>query len=121
MQYDIRTDLEGGPLEVIDAGRLADKCSVPWWNRTLCRVNDCVVRLGVLDGEFHWHRHDDEDEAFFVLEGKLLVDLEGQTIELTPRQGVLVPKGVKHRTRAPGRTVVLMVEGATVVPTGDAA
>ena len=119
MEYDIRTDVTYGPLEVVDAGRLADECSVPWWNRTLCRVNDCVMRLGVFEGEFHWHHHEKEDEVFFVLEGRLLVDLDERTIELEPRQGVLVPRGVRHRTRAPGRTVVLMVEAATVEPTGD--
>ena len=119
MQYDIRTDVKYGPLEVMNAGQLADGCTERWWNQALCRVNDCVVRLGVFEGEFHWHKHEKEDEVFFVLEGKLLVDLEGRTVELASRQGVLVPKGALHRTRAPQRTVVLMVEAATVVPTGD--
>lgn len=119
MQYDIRTDVKYGPLEIIDVGRLADECTVPWWNQTLCRVNDCVMRLGVFEGEFHWHSHEREDEVFFVLDGKLFVDLDGRTIELARRQGVLVPRGVRHRTRAQVRTVVLMVEAATVVPTGD--
>ena len=121
MQYEIRTDVKFGPLEVIDAGQLTDRCNSPWWKQTLCRVNDCVMRLGVFEGEFHWHHHEKEDEVFLVLEGTLHVDLDGRTIELAPRQGVLVPRGVRHRTRAPGRTVVLMVEAATVVPTGDKA
>ena len=85
----------------------------------MCRVNDSVVRLGVFHGEFHWHSHEKEDEVFFVLEGKLLVDLDRRTIELGPRQGVVVPRGVRHRTRAQVRTVAPMVEAATVVPTGD--
>ena len=119
MDYSIRTDVKYGPLELVDLGGLADACSEPWWNQTLCRVNDCVARLGVFQGEFHWHRHDREDELFYVVEGRLLLDLEGRTIELAPRQGMLVPRGVLHRTRAPQRTVVLMVEAASVVPTGD--
>ncbi len=119
MDYAIRTDVKYGPLEVVDAGRLADQCAEKWWNQSLCRVNDCVARVGVFEGEFHWHKHDREDELFFVLEGKLLVDLEGRTVELAPRQGIVVPRGAMHRTRAPRRTVVLMVEAATVVPTGD--
>jgi mannose-6-phosphate isomerase-like protein (cupin superfamily) len=119
MKYAISTDVKYAPLERIDAGRLADECAERWWNQTLCRVNDCVARLGVLEGEFHWHHHEREDELFLVLEGRLLVDLEGRTVELGPRQGVVVPKGVRHRTRAPVRTVVLMFEGAGVVPTGD--
>lgn len=119
MDYDIHADVKFRPLEVVDVGRLADECPERWWNQSLCRVNDCVVRVGVFEGEFHWHKHDREDEYFQVLEGRLLLDLEGRTVELAPRQGFLVPRGVVHRTRAPARTVVLMIEAATVVPTGD--
>jgi mannose-6-phosphate isomerase-like protein (cupin superfamily) len=119
MAYDIRTDVKFKGLELVDVGRIADECPERWWNQSLVRVNDCVARLGVLHGEFHWHHHDKEDEFFYVVEGKLLVDLEGRTVELGPRQGVMVPHGVRHRTRAPERTVVLMFEAATVVPTGD--
>jgi len=118
-EYDIHADVKYGPLEVIDAGRLAGECAEKWWNQTLCRVNDAVARLGVLEGEFHWHQHDREDELFFVLEGQLLIDLEGRTAELAAGQGFVVPRGVRHRPRAPRRTVVLMFEAATVTPTGD--
>src|SRR4051812_34046092 len=90
-----------------------------WWNQTLCKVNDSVVRLGVMQGEYHWHKHDDLDEFFYVVEGKFLIDLEERTVELTEREGFVVPKGVVHRTRAPERAVILMVEGAAIVPTGD--
>jgi mannose-6-phosphate isomerase-like protein (cupin superfamily) len=119
MEYTIRTDVKFGPLTLIDAGALADACTEPWWNQTLCRVNDSAVRLGVFQGEFHWHKHDREDELFYVVEGVLLVDLRDRTAALQPRQGILVPRGVEHRTRAQERTVVLMVEAATVVPIGD--
>src|SRR5439155_395950 len=119
MAYDIHTDVKYPPLEVVDAGRLADDCKEKWWNQSLCVVNDSVARIGVFHGEFHWHKHDLEDELFFVLEGKLLLDVEGKpTAELSPRQGMVVPRGVMHRTRAPTRTVVLMVEPKSVVPTG---
>ena len=83
------------------------------------KVNDSVVRLGVVQGEYHWHKHDDLDEFFYVVEGSLLIDLEDRTVELAPKQGFTVPKGVVHRTRALVRTVMLMVEGAGIVPTGD--
>ncbi len=116
--YAIHTDVKFGPLELIDVARLQREHE-PWFNQTLTRVNDCVVRLGILHGEFHWHKHDREDEFFYVVEGRLLIDLEGRTEELTPQQGFTVPAGVVHRTRAPERTVVLMIEGATVTPTGD--
>lgn len=107
------------PLEIIEADKLAAECPESWWNQTLCNVNDCVARLGVFHGEFHWHKHDQEDELFFVLEGELMLDIEDCTAVLTPKQGMLVPRGVLHRTRAPERTVVLMFEVASVSATGD--
>ena len=119
--YDIHEDVKFAPLEVIEAGALVDRCDEKWWNQTLCQVNDAVARIGVFHGEFHWHKHDREDELFFVLDGTLLLDIEGKgTFELKPRQGMVVPRGVVHRTRAHERTVVLMVEPAGVKPTGDA-
>lgn len=117
--YNIHMDVKYAPLELVEAGKLADTCPDKWWNQTLCKVNDSLVRLGVFEGEFHWHKHDREDEYFQVLEGRFFIDLEGRTVELGPRQGLLVPKGVMHRTRAPKRAVVLMIEQATVTPTGD--
>lgn len=123
MPYDIHTDVKFGPLEVVEAGALADACAEPWWNQSLCLVNDSVARIGVFHGEFHWHKHDREDELFFVLEGTLLLDIDRDGTQIThalaPRQGMVVPKGIVHRTRAPSRTVVLMVEPASVTPTGD--
>lgn len=117
--YAIHTDVKFNPLELIDIRKLNKECQGEWFNQSLCEVNDCVVRLGVVKGEFHWHKHDDEDEFFYVVEGKLLIDLEDQAIELKPEQGFTVPKGVLHRTRAPERTVILMIEKSTVTPTGD--
>lgn len=106
-------------LEVIDIPTEA-AAHEPWFNETLTSVNDAVVRLGVIDGDFHWHRHDDQDEFFLVLEGELLVDIEGaDTITLRPHQACTVPRGVVHRTRAPGRTTILMVEAEGVMPVGD--
>ena len=117
--YATHLDILRGPLERIDVQALVDACRDPWYNQTLCQVNDAVVRLGVVQGEYHWHKHDEEDEFFYVVAGKLLVDLEGRTMELGPRQGVVVPRGAVHRTRAPEPTVMLMVERATIVPTGS--
>jgi mannose-6-phosphate isomerase-like protein (cupin superfamily) len=107
------------PLELVDIRALIDACKDPWYNQTLTRVNESIVRLGVIQGEYHWHKHEQEDEFFYVVEGRLLIDLENRSVELLPRQGFTVPRGVVHRTRAPERTVILMVEGAGVVPTGD--
>jgi len=90
-----------------------------WYNQTLCQVNGSVVRLGVMQGEYHWHKHDDDDEFFFCLDGEFLVDLQDRTVTLRPQQGFVVPKGVVHRTRAPQKCVILMVENAGIIPTGD--
>ena len=107
------------PLQLIDIRSLVDKCTDQWHNQTLCQVNDSVVRLGIMQGEYHWHKHDNDDEFFFVLEGSFFIDLEGESIELQPQQGFVVPKGVMHRPRAPEKAVVLMVETAEIIPTGD--
>jgi dTDP-4-dehydrorhamnose 3,5-epimerase-like enzyme len=117
--YATHLNVQFGPLELVDVQALVDACTDQWYNQTLCQVNESIVRLGVIQGEYHWHKHDAEDEFFYVVEGRLLIDLEGRTAALEPRQGFVVPKGVVHRTRAPERTVILMVERAGVVPTGD--
>jgi len=117
--YETRLNILYQPLEIVEERALADACTFQWYNQTLCQVNGSVVRLGVFLGEYHWHKHDEDDEFFYVMEGKLLIDLEGKTIELEPRQGAVVPKGVMHRTRAEQRTVVLMVENLGIIPTGN--
>jgi mannose-6-phosphate isomerase-like protein (cupin superfamily) len=117
--YETRLNILHKGLELIDEKALSDANQYKWYNQTLCRVNDSVVRLGVIQGEYHWHKHDEEDEFFYVVEGQLLIDLDDQTITLSPRQGFVVPKGIGHRTRAPERTVILMVENIGIVPTGS--
>jgi quercetin dioxygenase-like cupin family protein len=117
--YETRLNILHPALEVIDEKALSDGCEFKWFNQTLCKVNESVVRVGIIEGEYHWHKHDEDDEFFYVLEGKLLIDLENRAVELFPRQGFVVPKGVVHRTRAPQRTVILMVENAGIIPTGN--
>jgi len=118
-RYDTRLDIKFKPLERIDEKAFTDAVTHPWFNQTLCQVNESVVRVGVVQGEYHWHKHDKDDEFFYVVEGELQIDLRDRTITLGPRQGVVIPKGVEHRPRAPGRTVMLMVETRGIVPTGD--
>jgi len=117
--YDTRLNVLHRALEVIDVNRVAASAPHKWYNQTLCAVNGSVVRLGVIEGEYHWHKHDHDDEFFYVVAGELLIDLEGRDVALSPGQGFVVPKGVLHRTRAPQRTIILMVENAGIVPTGD--
>jgi mannose-6-phosphate isomerase-like protein (cupin superfamily) len=117
--YVTRLDIKFDPLCTIDVNEMVRECTDKWFNQTLTRVNDSVVRVGIVEGEYHWHKHDKDDEFFFVLSGQLFVDLEDRTIELNPNQGVTVPRGVIHRTRAPRKTVMLMVETSEIRPTGD--
>jgi mannose-6-phosphate isomerase-like protein (cupin superfamily) len=117
-RYDISKEILFGALEKMDVGAVAG-AQTPWWNRTLTEVNNAVVRLAVMDGDFHWHKHDDEDEFFYVLEGALTIEIEGGAVLLEPGQGVTIPRGHMHFPHAHGRTVVLMVEQASVTPTGD--
>jgi mannose-6-phosphate isomerase-like protein (cupin superfamily) len=118
--YSTHLDTKFPALRLIDVPALIKACTDKWYNQTLCRVNDSVVRLGVVQGEYHWHKHDNDDEFFFVLEGHFIIDLEDRSVDLQPRQGFVVPKGVRHRTRATDRAVILMVETAAIVATGDA-
>jgi mannose-6-phosphate isomerase-like protein (cupin superfamily) len=119
VSYDIRLDQKFADLTVIDVDGEA-AAHEPWFNQTLTRVNDTVIRLGLFEGEFHWHHHENEDEFFFVLDGQLTIDIEGRpSVTLTRHQGFTVPRGTVHRTRASRRTAVVMAEGADVVPTGD--
>ncbi|MDQ6913055.1 MAG: cupin domain-containing protein [Verrucomicrobiota bacterium] len=116
--YNTRLNILHEPLEVIDVPALVAACQDQWYNQTLCKVDEAVVRLGVVQGEYHWHHHDDEDEFFYVVSGRFLIDLKDRTVDLTPGNGFVVPKGVEHRPRAPERTVILMVERAGIIPTG---
>ncbi len=117
----IHTGIRFEALALLDIPHLVEECRDPWFHQPLVRVGDSVVRLGVVSGEFHWHRHDREDEFFLVLSGRLLIDLGERTVELGPHQAITIPRGTRHRTRAPGRTVMLMVSGAGIRPEGDGA
>ena len=118
--YATYLDIKFPALSIVDVSALVKACTDQWYNQTLCKVNDSVVRLGVMQGEYHWHKHDNDDEFFFVLEGCFIIDLKDRSVELHRQQGFVVPKGIVHRTRAPERAVILMVETAAIIPTGDA-
>jgi mannose-6-phosphate isomerase-like protein (cupin superfamily) len=117
--YNINLDVKFQHGELIDLASIIKSNKEKWFNQTLTKVNDSVVRIGIIEGEFHWHKHDNDDEFFYVVEGKLLIDLNDRTIELNPMQGVTISKGVMHRPRAPQKTVILMVETSSIEPTGD--
>ena len=116
--YNQRMDIKYDHQELIDVNQVVAECTDKWFNQTLTKVNGSVVRIGIVEGEYHWHKHDDDDEFFFVLSGKLFIDLEDKTIELNPNEGVTISKGIMHKTRAPQKTVMLMVETDSIDPIG---
>ena len=117
--YVTNLDIKFEHLQKIDIPSMVEACEDKWFNQTLTKVNDSVVRLGIVEGEYHWHKHEQDDEFFFVLQGQLFIDLENETIELNQNQGVTISKNVMHRPRSPKKTIMLMVETAAIEPTGD--
>ncbi|MGE0434679.1 MAG: cupin domain-containing protein, partial [Planctomycetota bacterium] len=97
--YKIHLDVKYKHLDLIDVPADIAANTEPWFNQTLTQANDSVVRLGIIHGDFHWHKHDNDDEFFFVLQGRLYIDVRDEhgnerTIEMGPHQGVTIPKGV---------------------------
>src|SRR5687768_4077168 len=94
--YVTRMDVKFDHLEKMHIPEFVRNVTDKWFNQTLTQVNESVVRIGIVEGEYHWHKHDNDDEFFFVLEGQLFIDLipkEGdaeQTIVLNPHQGVTI-------------------------------
>jgi mannose-6-phosphate isomerase-like protein (cupin superfamily) len=117
--YTTNLDIKFDHLDLIDVPRTVAECKDKWFNQTLTKVNNSVVRLGIVEGEYHWHKHDKDDEFFFVLEGQLIIELENKTITLGPWEGCTISKGIMHRTKALQKTVMLMVETSDIQPTGD--
>lgn len=116
--YNQKMDIKYEHLEIIDIPQIVEECKDEWFNQTLTKINNSVARIGIIEGEYHWHKHDDDDEFFFILSGKLYIDLEDKTIELNPNQGITISKGILHRPRAPQKTVMLMVESDSIDPIG---
>lgn len=118
-EYNQQMNIKFAHQEIIDVPKIVEECDVKWFNQTLTKINDSVARIGIVEGEYHWHKHEEDDEFFFVLSGRLYIDLEDKTIELNPNQGVTISKGVLHKPRAPKKTVMLMIETASIDPIGN--
>jgi len=117
-EYKQQMNIKFNHQEVIDVPKIVEECKEKWFNQTLTKVNGSVARIGIIEGEYHWHKHENDDEFFFVLSGKLFIDLENKTIELNPNQGITISKGVMHRPRAPKKVVMLMFETDSIDPIG---
>lgn len=111
--------LKTGHLEKLNIDSLTKHIQDDWKNFVVSEINNHVVRLSVIQRDFHWHFHQNSDEYFYVIEGKLFVDLEDRTEVLTPGQMITIPKNVKHRTRAKERTIVLCFESQDNDVKGD--
>ncbi|TKG95161.1 cupin domain-containing protein [Puteibacter caeruleilacunae] len=117
-EYNQQMNIKYDHHELVDVPQIIKECTDKWFNQSLTKVNDSMVRIGIVEGEYHWHKHDDDDEFFFVLSGKLIIELEDKVIELNPNQGTTISKGVMHRPIASEKTVMLMVETASIDPIG---
>ncbi len=90
-----------------------------WQPRVIAELNDYQFKIVRLKGEFVWHDHADTDEAFFVLEGTLRIDLPEGSVDIGPGELYIVPRGVRHRPYAAEEVKVMIVEPGGVVNTGD--
>lgn len=107
-------------MEALNLAQLLDKFDDRWSPRAIADVNDYEVKLVKLAGEFVWHTHDDTDELFLVLSGRLTIQLRDQDVSLGPGELFVVPRGVEHCPQADEETAALLLEPKGVVNTGDA-
>lgn len=119
LNYKLQMDIRYDYLEKINVPEIVKNCTDKWFNQSLCNVNSSVFRLGIFEGEFHMHKHDHDDELFFVIDGSIVLETEKGTFELGQYEGVCVPKGVMHRPIAKNKAIVLMIENTGIDPIGD--
>ncbi|HKI86695.1 MAG TPA: cupin domain-containing protein [Thermoanaerobaculia bacterium] len=91
-----------------------------WQPKVIAEMNDYQLKLAKLEGDFVWHRHEETDEVFLVLEGKLRIDFRGGAVTIGPGEMFVVPEGVEHKPFAASEVSVLLIEPRGVVNTGDA-
>jgi mannose-6-phosphate isomerase-like protein (cupin superfamily) len=104
----------------VDLAERLSRFTEQWSPKVVARLNDYEVKVVRLEGEFVWHAHDDTDELFLVLEGRLTIRLRDGDVVLGPGQLYVVPRGVEHCPFAEGEVRALLIEPMGVVNTGDA-
>lgn len=119
LNYNMQMEVKYDYLEKIDVPEIVKNCTDKWFNQSLCNVNSSVFRLGIFQGEYHLHKHDHDDELFFVIEGSIILETENGNFELGQYEGVCVPKGVMHRPIARNKAIVLMIENTGIDPIGN--
>jgi mannose-6-phosphate isomerase-like protein (cupin superfamily) len=117
--YNQQMDIKFDYLEKITIKDIVRNNKDKWFNQSLCEVNSSVLRLGIFEGEYHMHKHENDDEVFFVLEGAMVLETEKGNFDLGQYEGTCVPKGMMHRpVVSKGKAVVLMIENKGIDPIG---
>lgn len=106
-------------MEKINLKEKLSMFSDHWSPKIIAEMNDYQIKLVKIEGDFVWHNHEDTDEMFFVIEGKMEIEFENETVELNAGEMYVVPKGVNHKPRAESECKVMLVEPRGVVNTGD--
>ena len=117
--YKLQMDIKYDYLEKINVPQIVESTQDKWFNQSLCQVNSSVFRLGIFEGEFHMHKHEKDDELFFVIDGSIVLETENGNFTLNQYEGVCVPKGVMHRPIAQQKALVLMIENLGIDPIGQ--
>lgn len=119
LDYNMQMNIKYDYLEKINVPEIVRECTDKWFNQSLCEVNSSVFRLGIFEGEYHLHKHDHDDELFFVIDGSIVLETEKGNFELGQFEGVCVPKGIMHRPIAKQKAIVLMIENKGIDPIGN--
>jgi mannose-6-phosphate isomerase-like protein (cupin superfamily) len=114
---------QGRRVAVITKIRLEDRAEEideTWSPIDVARVNDQVVRMAKIQGQYHWHKHTNEDELFYVLSGSITIQLRDQPdVALSEGEMAVIPKGMEHRPTSEGLSHILMLEPYALVSRGD--
>lgn len=105
--------------EVVSFEEMFARLEGPWQPRVVAAMNETLFKVAWIEGEFVWHQHDDTDEAFLVMEGTLLMDLEDRTVEVGPGEMYVVPAGTQHRPRSEAGCRCVVIEPEGVRNTGE--
>jgi mannose-6-phosphate isomerase-like protein (cupin superfamily) len=107
-------------IEAINLSEKLSTFSEHWKPKIIAQMNNNHFKVVKLQGEFVWHRHEDTDEVFIVLDGDMSIDFKDGPVSLTSGEMVVVPRGVPHKPVAENECSVMLVEPAGTINTGDA-
>ena len=104
---------------VVSPARVAGALTELWSPRVIGELDDAYIKVAKVQGTLAWHSHDNEDEMFLVLEGRLRIEMEGSTVELGEGDMYVVPKGVRHNPVADEECLIMLIEGKSTLHTGE--